>query len=51
MKFGQFLLENMLSEWSQFYINYQKLKKLLKTLKKKFSLLYSQKNQRKEINQ
>ena len=36
MKFGQFLLDNMLSEWSQFYINYQKLKKLLKTLKKNF---------------
>ena len=42
MKFGQFLLENMLSEWSQFYINYQKLKKLLKTLKKNF-LYYTHK--------
>ena len=36
MKFGQFLLENMVSEWRLFYINYQKLKKLLKTFKKNF---------------
>ena len=36
MKFGQTLLENMLSEWSQFYINYKKLKKILKILKKNF---------------
>ena len=36
MKFGQLLLENIISEWSQFYINYHKLKKLLKTLKKNF---------------
>ena len=36
MKFGQFLLEHMVSEWHLFYINYQKLKKLLKTFKKNF---------------
>ena len=39
MKFGQFLLDNMLSEWSFFYIDYQKLKKLLKTFKKNFLLM------------
>ena len=36
MRFGQFLLENMVSEWKLFYIDYHKLKKLLKTLKKNF---------------
>ena len=36
MKFGQFLLENMVSEWHSFYIDYHKLKKLLKTFKKNF---------------
>ena len=36
MKFGQFLLENMISEWHSFYIDYHKLKKLLKTFKKNF---------------
>ena len=36
MRFGQYLLENMVSEWRLFYINYHKLKKLLKTLKKNF---------------
>ena len=36
MRFGQFLLDNMVSEWRLFYINYQKLKKLLKTFKKNF---------------
>ena len=36
MKFGQFLLENMVYEWKLFYIDYHKLKKLLKTLKKNF---------------
>ena len=36
MKFGQFLLENMVSEWRLFYIDYHKLKKLLKTFKKNF---------------
>ena len=36
MRFGQFLLENMVSEWRLFYINYHKLKKLLKTFKKNF---------------
>ena len=39
MKFGQFLLENMVSEWRLFYIDYHKLKKLLKSFKKHF--LYS----------
>ena len=36
MRFGQFLLENMVSEWRLFYIDYHKLKKLLKTFKKNF---------------
>ena len=36
MKFGQYLLDNMVSEWRRFYINYQKLKRLLKTFKKNF---------------
>ena len=36
MKFGQFLLENMVSEWRLFYIDYHKLKKLLKTFKRNF---------------
>ena len=36
MKFGQFLLENMVSEWRLFYIDYHKLKKLLKSFKKHF---------------
>ena len=36
MRFGQFLLENMISEWKLFYIDYHKLKKLLKTFKKNF---------------
>ena len=36
MRFGQFLLENMVSEWRLFYIDYRKLKKLLKTFKKNF---------------
>ena len=36
MKFGQYLLDNMVSEWRLFYINYHKLKKLLKTFKKNF---------------
>ena len=36
MKFGQFLLEHMVSEWNLFYINYQQLKKLIKTFKKNF---------------
>ena len=36
MRFGQFLLENMVSEWKLFYIDYHKLKKLLKTFKKNF---------------
>ena len=36
MKFGQFLLENMVSEWRLFYMDYHKLKKLLKTFKKNF---------------
>ena len=49
MKFGQFLLENMLSEWSQFYINYQKLKKLLKTLKKNFLYVTHKKIKEKKL--
>ena len=36
MKFGLFLLENMVSEWRLFYIDYQKLKRLLKAFKKNF---------------
>ena len=36
MRFGQFLLENMVSEWRLFYIDYHKLKKLLKTFKRNF---------------
>ena len=36
MKFGQFLLENMVSEWRLFYLDYHKLKKLLKSFKKIF---------------
>jgi len=36
MRFGQFLLENMVSEWRLFYIDYRKLKKLLKAFKKNF---------------
>ena len=34
MKFGLYLLENMVSEWHSFYMNYHKLKKLLKVFKK-----------------
>ena len=36
MRFGQFLLENMVSEWRLFYLDYHKLKKLLKSFKKMF---------------
>ena len=36
MKFGLFLLEHMVSEWHLFYIDYHKLKKLLKAFKKLF---------------
>ena len=36
MKFGLYLLNNMVSEWRKFYINYHKLKKLLKAFKKNF---------------
>ena len=36
MKFGLFLLEHMVSEWNLFYIDYHKLKKLLKAFKKIF---------------
>ena len=36
MKFGQFLLENMVPEWHLFYIDYRKLKKLLKFFEKNF---------------
>ena len=36
MKFGLFLLEHMVSEWHLFYIDYHKLKKLLKVFKKYF---------------
>ena len=36
MKFGLFLLENMVSEWRKFYIDYHLLKKLLKAFKKNF---------------
>ena len=39
MKFGQYLLENMVSEWRLFYINYHKLKKLLKAFKKNFQYI------------
>ena len=39
MKFGQYLLDNMVSEWRLFYINYHKLKKLLKTFKKNFQYI------------
>ena len=50
MKFGLFLLENMVSEWHSFYINYQKLKKLLKTLKKNFRKANSSKNVKDSFN-
>ena len=46
MKFGLFLLENMVSEWHSFYINYHKLKKFLKTFKKNFRKAASPKNAR-----
>ena len=36
MRFGQLLLDNMVSEWRLFYIDYHKLKKLLKTFKRNF---------------
>ena len=39
MKFGLFLLNNMVSEWRAFYINYHKLKGLLKTFKKNFKYI------------
>ena len=39
MKFGLLLLNNMVSEWRSFYINYHKLKGLLKTFKKKFKYI------------
>ena len=39
MKFGQYLLDNMVSEWCLFYINYHKLKKLLKAFKKNFQYI------------
>ena len=39
MKFGLYLLNNMVSEWHLFYINYHKLKKLLKAFKKNFQYI------------
>ena len=43
MKFGLYLLENMVSEWHSFYMNYHKLKKLLKVFKKKLEKNISKK--------
>ena len=44
MKFGLYLEQNQITEWKEFYINYKKLKSLLKVFKNKYKNRQQKKN-------
>ncbi len=39
MKFDEYLKQNLLSEWKDFYLNYNLLRRLLKTFEVKYKIL------------
>ena len=50
MKFGLYLEQNQITEWKEFYINYKKLKSLLKVFKNKYKNRQQKKNKKKSLN-
>jgi SPX domain protein involved in polyphosphate accumulation len=49
MKFGEYLQQHQVSEWKDFYINYNLLKQIIKKLEKKYKQCSTIKNKNSQM--